>query len=89
MQVAIVKGELPPGEKIREIDLCERFQLTRGPLREAIGRLESRGLLVRRPHAGVTVVTINALADVLADMEAEHGPVDEDEVDRLLAALVQ
>lgn len=60
LQVAIVKGELPPGEKIREIDLCERFQLTRGPLREAIGRLESRGLLVRRPHAGVTVVTINA-----------------------------
>lgn len=31
----------------------------------------------------------DALADVLADMEAEHGPVDEGEVDRLLAALVQ
>ncbi|MBS3805701.1 MAG: GntR family transcriptional regulator, partial [Oleiphilaceae bacterium] len=31
----------------------------RGPLREALGRLESRGLLVRRPHAGVKVVSVS------------------------------
>lgn len=58
LQTAIIKGELAPGEKIGEIELCERFNLTRGPLREALGRLESRGLLVRRPHAGVKVVSI-------------------------------
>lgn len=58
LQTAIIKGELAPGEKIGEVELCERFNLTRGPLREAIGRLESRGLLVRRPHAGVKVVSI-------------------------------
>lgn len=60
IQTAIVKGELAPGEKIGELELCERFQLTRGPLREALGRLESRGLLVRRPHAGVKVVSVSA-----------------------------
>ncbi|MGO1501771.1 MAG: GntR family transcriptional regulator, partial [Marinobacter sp.] len=56
LQTAIVKGDLAPGDKIGELDLCSRFELTRGPLREALGRLESRGLLVRRPHAGVKVV---------------------------------
>ncbi len=60
LQTAIVKGELAPGEKIGELDLCERFSLTRGPVREALGRLESRGLLVRRPHAGVRVVSVSA-----------------------------
>src|SRR6056297_2414440 len=60
LQTAIVKGELAPGEKIGELELCSRFDLTRGPLREALGRLESRGLLVRRPHAGVKVVSVSA-----------------------------
>ena len=60
LQTAIVKGDLIPGEKIGEVELCSRFHLTRGPLREALGRLESRGLLVRRPHAGVKVVSVSA-----------------------------
>ena len=60
LQTAIVKGELAPGEKIGELEICQRFQLTRGPVREALGRLESRGLLVRRPHAGVKVVSVSA-----------------------------
>jgi len=59
LQTAIVKGDLSPGEKIGEVELCSRFNLTRGPLREALGRLESRGLLVRRPHAGVKVVSVS------------------------------
>lgn len=59
LQTAIVKGDLVPGEKIGEVELCSRFNLTRGPLREALGRLESRGLLVRRPHAGVKVVSVS------------------------------
>ncbi|MDX5328823.1 MAG: GntR family transcriptional regulator, partial [Marinobacter sp.] len=60
LQTAIVMGDLAPGEKIGEVELCSRFNLTRGPLREALGRLESRGLLVRRPHAGVKVVSVSA-----------------------------
>jgi len=60
LQTSIVKGDLTPGEKIGEVELCSRFHLTRGPLREALGRLESRGLLVRRPHAGVKVVSVSA-----------------------------
>lgn len=59
LQTAIVKGDLAPGEKIGEVELCERFNLTRGPLREALGRLESRGLLIRRPHAGFKVMAMS------------------------------
>ncbi|TBW51562.1 GntR family transcriptional regulator [Marinobacter halodurans] len=75
LQTAIVKGELAPGEKIGEVELCERFNLTRGPLREALGRLESRGLLVRRPHAGFKVVSINGeeLLELYRIREAMEG----------------
>lgn len=75
LQTAIVKGDLAPGEKIGEVELCARFNLTRGPLREALGRLESRGLLVRRPHAGVKVVSISAeeLMELYRIREAMEG----------------
>ncbi|GGY85490.1 GntR family transcriptional regulator [Marinobacter zhanjiangensis] len=75
LQTAIVTGDLAPGEKIGEVELCARFKLTRGPLREALGRLESRGLLVRRPHAGVKVVSVSAdeLMELYRIREAMEG----------------
>jgi len=75
LQTAVVKGELAPGEKIGELELCARFTLPRGPLREALGRLESRGLLVRRPHAGVKVVSVGAdeLLELYRIREAMEG----------------
>ncbi|WP_404362188.1 GntR family transcriptional regulator [Marinobacter sp.] len=75
LQTAIVKGDLAPGEKIGELELCERFNLTRGPLREALGRLESRGLLIRRPHAGVKVVSVSGaeLVELYHIREAMEG----------------
>lgn len=58
LQTAIVTGKLAPGERIGEVELCRRFQVTRGPLREAIRRLESRGLIVKKPHVGIKVVSL-------------------------------
>jgi len=60
LQDAIVSGELPAGERIGEMALCERFNLTRGPLREALRRLESRGLVEKKPHVGITVVRVSS-----------------------------
>ncbi|MFA0070085.1 GntR family transcriptional regulator, partial [Vibrio breoganii] len=37
---AIVSGELAPGSKISEPELAKRFEVSRGPLREAIMRVE-------------------------------------------------
>ncbi len=55
---AIVRGEIPPGKKLSEPDLARRFEVSRGPLREALRRLEGRGLVHHVPHAGARVVTL-------------------------------
>jgi DNA-binding GntR family transcriptional regulator len=59
IQTAIVKGEIPPGTRISEQYLSATFGISRGPLREAIRRLEGRRLVVRIPHAGVRVVSLS------------------------------
>lgn len=55
---AIVEGELPAGSKLSELALAERFAASRGPLREAMRRLESSHLLERRPNIGARVVAL-------------------------------
>jgi DNA-binding GntR family transcriptional regulator len=52
----IISGALPPGHKLNEADLSGRFGIKRGPLREAIRRLQGRGLVVCRPNAGARVI---------------------------------
>ncbi len=59
IQTAIVKGEIEPGTRISEQYLSTTFGISRGPLREAIRRLEGRRLVVRIPHAGVRVVSLS------------------------------
>ena len=43
---AIIYGELSPGEKLSEIELAEKLNSSRTPIREAFGQLqmEKRGL---------------------------------------------
>lgn len=59
IQNAIVKGELAPGTKMSEAELAARYGVSRGPLREALRRLEGRKLLTRIPHVGVRVVSLS------------------------------
>ena len=58
IQDAIVKGELRPGSKMSEAELAARYGVSRGPLREALRRLEGRKLLSRIPHVGVRVISL-------------------------------
>ena len=55
----IIQGRLPQGSKVKEEELAKRFGISRGPLREAIQRLEGCKLVVRMPRAGVRVVTLD------------------------------
>lgn len=55
---AIVNGEIPPGSKLSEPKLAEQFSVSRGPLREAIRRLEGLNLVYHVPREGVKVVTL-------------------------------
>lgn len=59
IQDAIVKGELLPGSKMSEAELASRYGVSRGPLREALRRLEGRKLLSRIPHVGVRVISLS------------------------------
>ncbi|MEB8434263.1 MULTISPECIES: GntR family transcriptional regulator [Cocleimonas] len=55
---AIIAGELIQGAKITEDELAKKYGISRGPLREALRRLESIRLLIKIPHAGMRVVTL-------------------------------
>ncbi len=58
IQSAIVRGDIAPGSKISEPELARAYGISRGPLREAIRRLEGQRLLVRVPHVGARVVSL-------------------------------
>jgi DNA-binding GntR family transcriptional regulator len=85
----IIIGALPQGSKIIESDLALKYGISRGPLREAIHRLERIKLVVRIPHAGSRVVTLDrklmediytareSLEGMAARLAARHMP-DED-----------
>jgi DNA-binding GntR family transcriptional regulator len=51
----IVEGELPAGSRVAERDLCERFGISRTPLREALKVLASEGLVELLPNRGARV----------------------------------
>src|SRR3984885_11078054 len=52
----IITGGLAAGEQLRQRDLAQRFGVSQTPVREAMRRLESEGLLVCDTHRGFTVV---------------------------------
>lgn len=58
LEAAIVRGELAPGTKISEVALARAFGISRGPLREALQRLEGRNLAQRIPHSGMRIVQL-------------------------------
>lgn len=53
---AIVTGEFAAGSKLSEPRLATRYGVSRGPIREAIRRLEERKLVTRLPRQGVRVI---------------------------------
>ena len=59
LQDAIVEGDLASGEKLREPELARRFGTSRGPLRDALRRLEARRLVTTTPNAGARVVALS------------------------------
>jgi DNA-binding GntR family transcriptional regulator len=55
---AIVRGDLELGARISEAALSKQFGIGRGPLREALRRLEGRKMVVVKPHSGARVVSL-------------------------------
>ena len=97
LEAAIINGQLAPGERIREQVLAVEMGISRGPLREAIRRLEGRRLLERTAHIGVRVAELSPqkLDELLTVREALEGMacrlaaerITDEEVDQLRALL--
>ena len=99
IQQEIVEGRLKPGSKISEPELARAYGISRGPLREAIGRLEACSLVVRKPNVGARVVALSLeqLLEIYQVREALEGmaarlaasAMSEAEIDDLRALLAQ
>ena len=55
LRAAILSGELPPGQKLVAGPLAQLFAVSATPLREAIQRLATRGLVEIEPQRGARV----------------------------------
>jgi len=82
LRAMILTGELAPGEPLRQEALAEGLGTSRTPLREALHRLASEGLIELRPHRGAVVATFSP-RDVEVDYEARR--IFEPEAARLAA----
>lgn len=78
LQLMIISGDLLPGTKVPEKDLCQRFHVSRTPMREALKVLASDGLITLEPNRGAWVTRVTAseveeVFPVLGALEALSG----------------
>lgn len=74
----LVEGEIPPGARVPERELCQGFGISRTPLREALKVLAAEGQVVLLPNRGaraarLTVRDVRELFDVCEGLEAIAG----------------
>jgi DNA-binding GntR family transcriptional regulator len=60
MREAILSGAAPPGARLRQEKLAQRFGTSRIPVREALRALEYEGLVRSAPYRGFTVTELDA-----------------------------
>jgi DNA-binding GntR family transcriptional regulator len=59
LEEEIVAGVWPPGTRLDEVQLAERYGLSRTPLREALAQVAASGLIEIRPRAGAFVTKLS------------------------------
>ena len=57
LQRDILDGRIALGERLAQDELCARFEVSRTPIREALTKLQSSGLVSLRPNRGAIVRT--------------------------------
>jgi DNA-binding GntR family transcriptional regulator len=72
---AIQDGRYAPGQRLIESDLMESFEVTRGPLREALRRLGTEGVVQLIPNRGaiVRMFSLKELFDLFKIRESVEG----------------
>jgi DNA-binding GntR family transcriptional regulator len=69
LREAILRGDLKPGQKLKQQELADWLGMSATPVREVLRILESEGLLEHTPHKGVYV------AEVSPEDSAEITPI--------------
>lgn len=74
----IVEGHLEPGARVPERELCEKFNVSRTPLREALKVLAAEGLIELLPNRGARVrqfseADIKSLFEVISGLDFVAG----------------
>ncbi len=96
---AIYQGRLALGSVVNEAALAQEFGVSRGPVREAVRRLQGIQLITREPYMKARVITLSAESAIelfqmrmaLEGMACKLAALrmTNDEVDTLLAELAQ
>lgn len=73
--ILVRNGTLRPGAVVNETDLAKRFGMSRGPVREAVRRLEGRKLIVREAYqrARVTSLELKQIKEIFELRECLEG----------------
>lgn len=76
LRAEVLTCRLEPGSKLVIANLCDRFGVSLGAVREALARLAAEGLVVSKPRQGFRVAAISAadlkdLTEVRADIEGQ------------------
>ncbi len=84
LHAAIRQGLYQPGDRLREVEVADRLTLSRTPIREALRKLESDGIVEHRARIGAVVRTLSqtevvelyemrvVLERTAAEMAAKH-----------------
>jgi DNA-binding GntR family transcriptional regulator len=78
LRTLINQGDLAPGSRVPERALCEKYSVSRTPLREALKVLAAEGLVQLLPNRGARVATLDDtklghLFEVISMLESEGG----------------
>ena len=78
IEEGIATGSFPPGMRLDEMELAERFNVSRTPLREALFQLASAGIVAMQPRRGTVVAEITPhrlveMFEVMGELEALCG----------------
>jgi DNA-binding GntR family transcriptional regulator len=69
LRAEIESGDLPPGSPLNQVQIADRFKLSRIPIREALRHLEAEGYLTYLPNKGAVVARSPNAAEMLEIIE--------------------
>lgn len=70
----ITDGKFQPGQHLKESELADALKVSRGPIRQALARLETEGHVELRRHRGAFVSTLNK--SVVEEVHTLRGAIE-------------